>query len=191
MAEEETISSRYAFRGRAFKVRVDKIINAEGHETAREIVEHAACVGIVPVDANGDIFLVKQYRKAVEKELLEIPAGGIDPGEGPDDAARRELQEEIGYIPGHIKMMGGFYTTPGFCTEYLHLYLATDLKPSRLQAEDTAGIVAVSVKPDQISAMISSGEIRDAKSIAGLLYYLEQVKKGKSQKSKVKSKIQK
>ncbi len=173
MAEEKTISSRYAFRGRAFNVRVDKIINPEGHETEREIVEHADCVGIVPIDANGDIFLVKQYRKALEKDLLEIPAGGIDPGEGPDEAVRRELQEEIGYIPGDIKRMGGFYTTPGFCTEYLHLYLATDLKPCRLQAEDTAGIVTVRVKLDELRTMIVSGEICDAKSIAGLLYYLE------------------
>ena len=180
MVEEKTISSRYAFKGRAFNVRVDKVINAEGHETEREIVEHVEAVAIVALDANGDILLVKQFRKAIEKELLEIPAGGIDPGEGPDDAVRRELQEEIGRFPGQIKRMGGFYSAPGFCTEYLYLYLATDLKPSQLQAEDTAGIETIRVKPSRIRKMISSGEICDSKSIAGLLYFLKNEKPVKS-----------
>ncbi len=88
MVEEKTISSRYVFKGRAFNVRVDTVINAEGHETTREIVEHAECIAVVPVDANGDILLVRQYRKAIEKELLEIPAGGIEPGEDPDTAVK-------------------------------------------------------------------------------------------------------
>ena len=119
------------------------------------------------------ILLVRQYRKAVEKELLEIPAGGIDPGEDPDTAVKRELQEEIGYIPGKIERLNGFYSTPGFCTEYLYLYLATDLRPGRLYAEDTAGIQIVRVRPRQVLRMIRSGEICDSKSIAGLLYYLD------------------
>jgi ADP-ribose pyrophosphatase len=180
LAEEKTVSSRYTFKGRAFNVRVDKVINAEGHETEREIVEHVEAVAIVALDANGDILLVKQFRKAIEKELLEIPAGGIDPGEGPDDAVRRELQEEIGHFPGQIKRMGGFYSAPGFCNEYLYLYLATELKPSQLQAEDTAGIETIRVKPSRVRKMISSGEICDSKSIAGLLYYLKNEKPVKS-----------
>jgi ADP-ribose pyrophosphatase len=191
LAEEKTVSSRYIFRGRAFDVRVDIVIDAEGHETTREIVEHVACIAVVPLDANGDIILVKQYRKAIEKELLEIPAGGIEPGEEPDDAVRRELQEEIGRYPGRIEKMGGFYSTPGFCNEYLYLYLAVDLKPSQLQAEDTSGIIPIGVKPGRIRELIKSGEICDSKSIAGLLYYLEYAKKVKVQSSKVKSKSQK
>ncbi len=173
MAEEKTTSSRYVFRGRAFNVRVDTVINAEGHETTREIVEHAECVAVVPVDKNGEILLVRQYRKAVEKELLEIPAGGIDPGEDPETAVKRELQEEIGHIPGRLERLAGFYSTPGFCNEYLHLYLAADLSPSQLHAEDTAGISTVRIQPGDIDRLISSGEICDSKSIAGLLYYLE------------------
>lgn len=173
MVEEKSIASRYFFRGRAFNVRVDTVINAAGEETTREIVEHAECIAAVPVDSNGDILLVRQYRKAVEKELLEIPAGGIDPGEDPDTAVKRELQEEIGYIPGKIERLNGFYSTPGFCTEYLYLYLATDLRPGRLYAEDTAGIQIVRVRPRQVLRMIRSGEICDSKSIAGLLYYLD------------------
>jgi ADP-ribose pyrophosphatase len=173
LVEEKTLSSRCIFEGRAFNVRVDTVINAGGQETTREIVEHAECVAVVPVGADGNILLVRQYRKAVEKELLEIPAGGIDPGEDPPTAVKRELQEEIGHLPGRVERMNGFYSSPGFCTEYLYLYLATDLKPSQLYAEDTAGIQTVKIKPSQIRRLIRSGEICDSKSIAGLLYYLE------------------
>jgi ADP-ribose pyrophosphatase len=173
LAEEKTISSRYIFEGRALKLRVDTVINAEGHETTREIIEHVECVAVVPVDTNGDILLVRQYRKAVEQDLLEIPAGGIDPGEDPETAVKRELQEEIGYIPGKVDRLGGYFSSPGFCKEYLYLYLAMDLKPSQLYAEDTAGIVIVRAKPSEIKKLIQNGDICDAKSIAGLLYYLE------------------
>lgn len=177
MAEEKTISSSYFFKGRALNLRIDTVINAEGHETTREIVEHAECVAVVPVDANGDILLVRQFRKAIEKDLLEIPAGGIDPGEDPPTAVMRELQEEIGYIPGKVECLGGYYSSPGFCNEYLYLYLATELKASQLYAEDTPGIVTLRIKPRHIKRLISSGEICDSKSIAGLLYYMEYRKK--------------
>jgi ADP-ribose pyrophosphatase len=173
LAEEKTLKSRSIFKGRAFKVRVDTVLNASGEETTREIVEHSACVVIVPVDANGDILLVRQFRKAIEKDLLEIPAGGIDPGEDPEAAVKRELQEEIGFLPKKVARSGGFYSSPGFCTEYLYLFLAEDLKPSRLYAEDTPGIETVRIKPNQIRRLIRSGEICDSKSIAGLLYYLD------------------
>ena len=173
MAEEKTLSSRYIFKGRAFNVRVDTVINAGGQETTREIVEHGECVAVVPVDAEGQILMVRQFRKSVEKELLEIPAGGIEPGEEPVAAVKRELQEEIGCLPGRVERMGGFYSTPGYCTEYLYLYLAADLKPSQLYAEDTAGIQTVSIKPRDIRRLIKSGEICDSKSIAGLLVFLE------------------
>jgi ADP-ribose pyrophosphatase len=103
---------------------------------------------------------------------LEIPAGGIDPGEEPEDAVKRELQEEIGHIPASVEPAGGFFSSPGFSTEYLFLYYATDLKPARLVAEDTAGIETVKIRPDQVLPLIQSGDIRDAKSIAGLLLYL-------------------
>ena len=173
MVEEKTISSRYVLKGRALNLRIDTVINADGQETTREIIEHPECIAVIPVDDNGDILLVRQYRKAIEKELLEIPAGGIDPGEDPETAVKRELQEEIGHLPDRVKRLIGYYSSPGFCTEYLYLYLATGLKPSRLIAEDTAGIVTVRIKPRQIRRLIRTGEICDSKSVAGLLYYLE------------------
>ncbi len=170
---EETLSSRKVFEGRAVKLRVDTVKLPGGRETTREIVEHENCVAIVALDDADNILLVKQFRKPVEKDLLEIPAGGIDPGESPEDAVRREMREETGFLPRKVDKLGGFYSSPGFCTEYLHLYLATDLVDSPLQAEDSESISLVRVPLAQITGLIASGAICDAKSIAGLLAFLE------------------
>ena len=171
--EEKTISSQIVFSGRAVKLRIDTVETASGRQTTREIVEHADCVAIIVLDVDDNVLLVDQYRKPVEKQLLEIPAGGIDPGESPEDAVRRELREETGFSPGKVERLGGFYSSPGYCSEYLHLYLATDLTHSPLEAEDTAGISLVRVPVSQITGLITSGKICDAKSIAGLLTFLE------------------
>jgi ADP-ribose pyrophosphatase len=172
---EEVISSRVIFEGRILKLRVDKVRTIDGRETTREIVEHAACVAIVAVD-RGDVLLVRQYRDAPGKELLEIPAGGIDKGEDPEAAVVREMQEETGFRPRKVVCLGGFYTTPGFCDEYLYLYLATDLTAARLYAEDTPGIRVVRVPLKDIPALLASGKVEDAKTTAGLLFYLEYLK---------------
>jgi len=168
---EKTLSSQLIYDGRAVKLRVDTVRMPSGRETRREIVEHRDCVAIVAIDANDNVLLVNQFRKSVEKELLEIPAGGIDPGEDPVTTVRREMREETGYLPQKVERLGGFYSTPGYCTEYLHLYLATDLTPSPLYAEDTESIKLVRVPISQIPSLIASGSICDAKSIAGLLTY--------------------
>jgi ADP-ribose pyrophosphatase len=169
---KDVISSKYIYKGRAVNLRVDTVKEFETETTTREIVEHADCVAIIPVDEANNVLMVRQYREAVAKYLLEIPAGGIDPGEEPADAVRRELQEEIGFLPDKITEIGGFYSAPGYCTEYLHLYLATDLKPSQLEAEDTAGIEIIAVPATKIKTLLASGNICDAKSVAGLLRFL-------------------
>ena len=171
MSEEKTLSSQLIYDGQIVKLRVDTVRMPGSRETRREIVEHSDCVAIVAIDNDKNVLLVKQFRKAVEKELLEIPAGGIDPGEDPVTAVRREMQEETGCLPRKVERLGGFYSTPGYCTEYLHLYLATDLTPSQLFAEDTESIKLVRVPISQIPGLIASGSICDAKSIAGLLIY--------------------
>ena len=168
----QTLSSNQIYHGQAVKLRVDTIEKPTGKKTTREIVEHADCVAVVTLDEQKNVVMVRQFREAVAKTLLEIPAGGIDAGENPVDAVRRELQEEIGFLPQNIERIGGFYSTPGYCTEYLYLYLATDLKPSQLNAEDTENIEVVKVPLSQIPKLIASGEICDSKSIAGLLSYL-------------------
>ncbi len=170
---EKTLSSQLIYSGRAVKLRVDTVQMPDGRKTTREIVEHSDCVAIIPIDAEDNVLLVSQFRKPVEKELLEIPAGGIDPGEDAVAAVRRELQEETGYLPGKVEKLGGFYSAPGYCTEYLHLYLATELTPSQLYAEDTESITVVRTPLNQIPELITSGRICDAKSIAGLLAFLE------------------
>jgi ADP-ribose pyrophosphatase len=170
---EQTLSSKPIYDGRAVKIRVDTVRMPSGRETTREIVEHSDCVAIIAVDANDNVLLVKQFRKPVEKELLEIPAGGIDPGEDPETTVRRELREETGYLPERVERIGGFYSAPGYCTEYLHLYLATDLTSAPLHAEDTENIELVPVTINQIPSLIASGTICDAKSIAGLLAFLK------------------
>jgi ADP-ribose pyrophosphatase len=174
---EKTLSSQLVYEGRAVKLRIDTVETPTGRETTREIVEHSDCIAVVAIDADNNVLLVKQFRKPVEKELLEIPAGGIDHGEDPEAAVRRELREEIGYMPQKVKRLGGFYSAPGYCTEYIHLYLATDLVPSRLFAEDTEEISLVRVPVAQIPDLIASGRFCDAKSIAGLLTYLEYLKR--------------
>ncbi len=169
---EKTISSRVIYEGRAVKLRVDTVQKPDGSETTREIVEHADCITVVPVDANGNILLVNQYRQATGKELLEIPAGGIEPGEDPATAVAREMREETGFLPRKIEPLGGFYSAPGYATEYLYLFLATDMVPMPLVAEDTAEIKVVPIPKDRIPELIAKGDIRDSKSIAGLLRYL-------------------
>ena len=168
---EKTISSQLIYDGQVVKLRVDTVSMPSGREATREIVEHSDCVAIVAIDGNNNVLLVKQFRKAVEKELLEIPAGGIEAGEDPVATVRREMQEETGYLPQKVERLGGFYSSPGFCSEYIYLYLATDLTPSPLQAEDTESIKLVRVPISQIPSLIASGSICDTKSIAGLLTY--------------------
>jgi ADP-ribose pyrophosphatase len=170
---EETLSSRRIYDGRAVNLRVDTVKLSSGRQTTREVVEHQDCVAVVAVDDKDNVLLVKQYRKPVDKELLEIPAGGIDPGETPEECVRREMREETGFLPQRVERLGGFYSAPGYSTEYLYLYLATDLVHSPLQAEDTANISLVRKPLKDIPQLIASGTIVDAKSIAGLLAFLE------------------
>ena len=170
---EETLSTEVIYEGRILKLRVDTVKTADGRESTREIVEHDACIAVVAVDADDNILLVKQYRRPVDKELLEIPAGGIDKGEDPEATVIREMREETGFRPQKVTRLGGFYTTPGFCDEYLYLYLAEDLTPDPLYAEDTPAIEVVRVPVTQVLELVNSGKIEDGKTIVGLLYYLE------------------
>ncbi len=179
MAEEKTLSSQLIYDGRAVSLRVDTVRMPSGRETTREIVEHSDCVAIIAIDDEDNVLLVEQFRKAVEKKLLEIPAGGIEPGEEPADCVRRELREETGFLPQRVERLGGFYSAPGYSTEYLHLYLATELVSSPLQAEDSESIRLVRVRLSEVPGLIASGEICDAKSIAGLLVFLEYQKSAK------------
>jgi len=179
LAEEKTISSDLIYEGRAVRLRVDTVEMPNGRATTREIVEHSDCVAIIALDDEDSVLLVSQFRKPVEKELLEIPAGGIEPGEELEECVRREMREETGFLPQKVERLGGFYSSPGYCTEYLHFFLATDLVHSPLQAEDSENIKLVRVQLSEVLGLINSGSICDAKSIAALLFFFEHRKSAK------------
>jgi len=172
MTEERTLESQLLYKGRLVNLRLDTVELPSGRQAKREIVEHRGAVAIVALDAAGQALLVRQYRKATERTLLEIPAGTLDPGEEPGDCAQRELQEETGYRAGKMERIGGFYTSPGFCTEFIHLFLATGLESSPLPADADEAIELLRLPITDAPKLITSGEICDAKTIAGLLTVL-------------------
>jgi ADP-ribose pyrophosphatase len=166
--DEPTLSTQLAFEGKLLTVRVDTVSLPGGRTSIREIVEHVPCVCMAPIDA-GDVLLVRQYRKAVEAALLEVPAGGMEPGESPEDAVLRELQEETGHTAGTLKHLQSFYISPGYCTEEMHAFLATDLRPAVLDPDYDEDIQVVRVPVSEIPTLLQSGQVRDAKSITTLL----------------------
>ena len=168
-AGEPTVESKLVYEGRILDLRVDTVRLPSGRLTTREIAEHSDSVCMVPLDSQGNVLLVRQYRKSVESNLLEVPAGGIEENEAPEDAVLRELQEEVGYTAGKITRLAGFWVSPGWCTEFMHAYLATELSPARLDADLDEDITVIQVPLAQTIDLISSGEIQDGKSVASLL----------------------
>lgn len=169
---EPTIESKDIYEGRIIKLRVDTVQLPSGRTTTREIVEHEDAVCVVPIDENNNVLMVRQYRKAAQLNLLEVPAGGVEAGETPDETVLRELQEEVSVTSGSLRRLSGFWVSPGWATEFMHAYLATDLTPASLPADDDEYISVERVPLDSIPGLIESGEIQDSKSIASLLLAL-------------------
>jgi ADP-ribose pyrophosphatase len=172
MAEPKLIRSELAFKGRHVQVRLDRITDSAGNETTLEIVVHPGAVCVVPLLENGDVVLIRQYRHATGSRLLEICAGGLNPGEDPLEAARRELEEETGYLAGKLVERARFWTTPGFTTEFMYLYEATDLVKTQTHLDPDEIIDVEVATQDDALRMIDDGRIQDAKSILGLLRVL-------------------
>lgn len=166
---ERVTGTRRIHEGRIVNLRDDTVELADGRTAHREIVEHAEVVAIVPVDGDGRVILVRQYRHPAQDSLLEIPAGGVDSGEGIEEAAQRELQEEIGYRAARLERLAGFYVAPGYCTEFIHLFLGAGLIDSTVAGDEDENITIERVALGQAVRLIETGEIRDAKSIIGLL----------------------
>ncbi|MGI2336629.1 MAG: NUDIX hydrolase [Dehalogenimonas sp.] len=166
------VKKNVVFTGKIITVREDSVTLPNGNEKLWEVVEYPQAVAIIAVDEKDNYLLVRQYRHAIETGLIEIPAGGVDLGETPEEAVRRELQEETGYYPNSVERLTQFYAAPGYSTEMLHLFLATDLKPSRLVAEDTDEITLLRASEADVRSMIKTGRVQDGKSIAGLLFHL-------------------
>jgi ADP-ribose pyrophosphatase len=166
--ENETLERRTIFEGKVVRLYVDRVRLPSGMEAEREVVLHRGAVGMVALDGDGYVFLVRQYRHAPGEELLEIPAGKLDEGEDPLQCARRELKEEVGCSASQWMKMAAFYTSPGFSDEVLHLYLARDLRSGEADPEEDEFLEIVRVSLSEALSMIAKGEIRDAKTIAGL-----------------------
>ena len=162
------VDSTKVFSGRVFEVTVDTV--REGDKTyVREVVHHRGSAVILPAFDDGKIALVRQYRHPTVKYMLELPAGGLDDRERPEEAAARELEEELGLVAGKLEKLSEFFVSPGFCAEKMWLYLATDLTETARRPEDDEVIEVVRLPIKRALQMITDGEIEDAKTIIGLM----------------------
>jgi len=164
-----TISVSRKYEGNRISLRVDTARFSDGPEFDREIIEHPGSVVLIPITAEGKVLLIKQYRQAAEKVLLEAPAGTRESGETPETTAHRELQEETGYRAGKLIPIGGSWVAPGYSTEYSHAYIAMELEAAPMPADDGEDIVVVEIDLSDINRLIIEGELEDQMSIAALL----------------------
>ena len=164
---EPTLSSKPIFEGKVISLRVEEVRLPNGETATREIVKHPGAVAVLPLIGDR-MLVVEQYRKALERSLVEIPAGKLEPGEDPLEAAKRELAEETGYRCGKIGHIASFYTSPGFADELMHLYVATELKPGDMRPDDDEFLQCRAITLDEAKRYIAEQRIRDAKTIAAV-----------------------
>lgn len=167
--EPRLLARQLIFRGRALSVEVDRLIEPGGLEVEREVVRHPGAAVILPRLDDGRLVLVRQYRYAAGGYLWEAPAGHIEKDETPEEAARRELVEETGFFPHRLERLAEFYSAPGFCDELMRLFLATELERRRPQPEHDENIEIGFFTLEQALDKLSRQEIRDAKTLVGLL----------------------
>ncbi len=165
---ERCISSSRLYDGRILNLRVDDVQLDNGRPTKREIVEHRGAAAIVPITDSGNVILVRQYRYAVSTELLEVPAGTLEPGEDSESCARRELEEETGFRCREIRKISELFVAPGYSTEKIHVYLAKGLTKSNMRTEEDEQIKVETLSIASALERIRMGEIRDAKTICAL-----------------------
>jgi len=165
----ELIKSETLLQGRAFKVRRDYLKTPTGDETKLEIIEHGGSVVVVPIDDDGNLLLVRQYRHAAQQDLLELPAGTRDKEEPFEECAAREIREETGMEAGKLKKVGNFYLAPGYSTEFMAVFLATELKHNPLQADFDEFLQVEKIPVRKAIELFQSDEMLDAKSLAAWL----------------------
>ncbi len=175
--KEIEISREYKFKGRIVNMRLDTVTTPEGNTASREIVEHPGGVGIVALDSDGCVYMEWQYRRPFDSLVYEIPAGKRDAGEEPIVCAKRELEEEIGLCAKNWVYLGVSYASPGFCTEELHLFLATDLYEGELNRDQDEVLIIEKVPLKELVEKAMQGEIKDGKSLIGILKANEYLKK--------------
>lgn len=164
--KETTLSQQYIFRGRIMTVRVDEVSLPNGHQSIREVCEHVGGVGVLPIDDDGNVILVRQYRYPYQREMLEVPAGKIDHGpEGHRACGIRELAEETGYTATELTYVGEMAPSCGFLTEVVHLYVAKGLVAGESNPDEDEFVETVRMPIAQVEQMIAKGELLDAKTI--------------------------
>lgn len=169
---EKTIRSKILFQGRVVTLRHDEVELPNGRTSSREILLHPGAVAMVPLLPSGEIVLIRQFRKALEKDILEIPAGTLEPGEKIEACAQRELEEEIGYRAGKLTPLLSFYPAPGYCNEIIHIFLAEELKKTQRKPESDEQIEPVVATVLQVKDWIRFGEIKDSKTLIGISAWL-------------------
>ncbi|MEN1759331.1 NUDIX hydrolase [Anoxynatronum sibiricum] len=166
---EKTLKSARIYEGKIINVRVDTVELPDQKYSKREIVEHAGAAAVVPITREGEVILVKQFRKPVEDVLLEIPAGRLEPKESAENCAFRELLEETGYRAGQLDKLTAYFSSPGFSNEVIHLYLARDLTEGQAQPDEDEYLEITKIPLTEVLTMIHNGSIQDSKTIIGLL----------------------
>ena len=169
LEKEKCIKSEYRYRGKVVHLRLETVQVQNGKTSTREIVEHCEGVCVVAMDAQNRICLVRQYRRPLDDFLLELPAGKMEEGEDSLICAGRELLEETGYTAEHYVYLGADYVSPGYCTEKIHVYLATGLTPGQAQPDEDEFVEVYTYGLDELTQMIMRGEICDAKTVIGVL----------------------
>jgi ADP-ribose pyrophosphatase len=166
---EKFLDSTMVFDGNLLKVYRDTVELPNGKAASREFIRHPGAVAVVPITADGKIILVRQYRYPLGKAILEVPAGKLDQGEEPDHCARRELEEETGYVANQLRRVSSIYTTPGFTDEMIHLYVADDLTLAKQCPDEDEFLDVEAYSKEEVQKMINDGTINDAKSMLALL----------------------
>ncbi|MBE7031181.1 MAG: NUDIX hydrolase [Ruminococcaceae bacterium] len=173
---EKTIATKEIFDGKIIKVRVDTVELPNGNTSTREIVSHPGGVGVVALDENNNVYMVRQFRKPLDKVLLEVPAGKLDGGEDPRICGIRELEEETGMCARSFEPLGEFYPSVGFSAETLYLYIARDLYPGKVHPDEDEFLEVEKIPLDTLVEMVMDGRIKDGKTIVAILkakLYLE------------------
>lgn len=165
---ERTLKSDTVYDGKILRLDVETVLLPNDKTAIREIVRHPGAVAILPITRDGNIYFVKQYRKALDTELLEVPAGKLEKDEVPYECALRELQEEIGFAANKLTLLGSFFSSPGFSNEIIYVFKAEDLTPSQLAPDEDEFINVVKLSIEETLKMLSKGLIKDAKTAIAL-----------------------
>ncbi|MGC4376435.1 NUDIX hydrolase [Fictibacillus sp. Mic-4] len=168
---EKTLSTEEIFKGRIIDVQVDEVLLPDGKKGKREIVKHPGAVAVIALTPHDKLLLVRQFRKPLEKTIIEIPAGKLEKGEDPEESAKRELLEETGYECQTLAHVTSFYTAPGFSDELIHIYYTDTLKEAvEQQTDDDEFVEVIEVSLDKALKYVADGQICDAKTVFAVQY---------------------